>query len=133
VDPEVGGETRAATDVDGALRFAAGALPEVLAALNHPVRLRVIAALRRERKYVSALARELRISRPLLYLHLEHLEKVGIVTGSLELSEQGKAVKWYALRPFDVHITPDVVAAAVAELDMPDPADQTPDKDEDHD
>lgn len=38
-------------------------LPLVMAALDHPLRLRVIAALRPGRQYVSALARELRISR----------------------------------------------------------------------
>lgn len=89
-------------------------LPAVLNALNHPQRLRVIAALRHERKYVSALARELKMSRPLLYLHLEHLEKAGLITGSLELSPDGKAVKWYALRPFDIHITPEIVTAVTA-------------------
>lgn len=90
-------------------------LPLVVAALDHPQRLRVIAALSGGRKYVSALARELQISRPLLYLHLERLERAGLVTGSLELGTDGKAVKWYSLEPFDLHLTPaTVVAAATA-------------------
>lgn len=89
-------------------------LPLVVAALDHPQRLRVIAALRHGRQYVSALARELRISRPLLYLHLERLEKAGLVTGSLELSPEGKAVKWFELEPFDIRLTPDLVAEAAA-------------------
>jgi DNA-binding transcriptional ArsR family regulator len=90
-------------------------LPLVLAALDHPQRLRVIAALRPGRQYVSALARELRISRPLLYLHLDRLEKAGLVAGSLELGADGRAVKWYALRPFDIRLTPEAVAAAAVE------------------
>src|SRR6266545_1238830 len=91
-------------------------LPLVVAALDHPQRLKVIAALRGGRQYVSALARELQISRPLLYLHLERLEKAGLVTGSLELGGEGKAVKWYALEPFDIHLTPAAVAEAAAAL-----------------
>jgi DNA-binding transcriptional ArsR family regulator len=91
-------------------------LPLVVAALDHPQRLKVIATLRQGRQYVSALARELRISRPLLYLHLERLEKAGLVTGSLELGGEGKAVKWYELVPFDIRLTPDVVADAAAAL-----------------
>jgi DNA-binding transcriptional ArsR family regulator len=98
-------------------------LPLVLAALDHPQRLKVIAALRPGRQYVSALARQLAISRPLLYLHLDRLEKAGLVAGSLELSADGKAVKWYALQPFDVRLTPEAVAAAVAAMVEP-PTDQ---------
>jgi DNA-binding transcriptional ArsR family regulator len=91
-------------------------LPLVVAALDHPQRLKVIATLRHGRQYVSALARELRISRPLLYLHLERLEKAGLVTGSLELGDEGKAVKWYELVPFDIRLTPEAVADAAAAL-----------------
>ena len=32
-------------------------------------------------------------SRPLLYMHLDRLEKAGLVTGQLELSDDGKAMK----------------------------------------
>ncbi len=86
----------------------------MLSALNHPLRLQVIAALRTERKYVSELARELGISRPLLYLHLERLERAGLVTGSLELSAEGKAIKWFSLVPFELRVTPDSIVAALA-------------------
>lgn len=89
-----------------------GQLPLIVAALDNPLRLRVIAALRHGRQYVSALARELQISRPLLYMHLDRLERAGLVAGSLELGADGKAVKWYELRPFDVRLTPETVAAA---------------------
>jgi DNA-binding transcriptional ArsR family regulator len=91
-------------------------LPLVVAALDHPQRLKVVAALRGGRQYVSALARQLKISRPLLYLHLERLEKAGLVTGSLELGGDGKAVKWFELEPFDIRLTPEAVAEAAAAL-----------------
>ena len=45
-------------------------LVEVLAALANPVRLRIVAKLAGGRDYVSHLARELGVSRPLLHMHL---------------------------------------------------------------
>jgi DNA-binding transcriptional ArsR family regulator len=95
----------------------------LVTALDHPVRLKVIATLRHGRRYVSELARELGVSRPLLYLHLERLESAGLVAASLELGTDGKAVKWYELRPFDVHLNAETVAAAAAAL----PPDDAPD------
>jgi predicted transcriptional regulator len=75
--------------------------------------LRVIAELAAGRVHVSELARRLGISRPLLYMHLDKLEKAGIVTGNLELSEDGKAMKYYELAPFDVRLTAEMIIAAV--------------------
>ena len=59
--------------------------------------------------HVSELARRLGLSRPLLYMHLERMEKAGLVTGHLELSGDGKAMKFYELAPFDVHLRVDTV------------------------
>jgi predicted transcriptional regulator len=69
----------------------------------------VIVALSGGRVHVSELARRLGLSRPLLYLHLERLERAGLVKGELELAESGRAMKYYELVDFDVHVTPDVV------------------------
>jgi DNA-binding transcriptional ArsR family regulator len=69
----------------------------LLAAMSHPQRLRVIAELADGRVYVSELARRLDMSRPLLYLHLERLEKAGLVVGTLELSEDGTSLKYFEL------------------------------------
>lgn len=82
-------------------------------ALGNPHRLRVVAALSDGREYVSELARRLGLSRPLLYMHLEKLEKAGLVTGSLELSEDGKAMKYYELTEFDLHVDAKAIARAV--------------------
>ena len=49
----------------------------MLAALANPHRLRVIAALAGGRNYVSQLARQLEMSRPLLHMHLQRLEAAG--------------------------------------------------------
>ena len=57
----------------------------MLAALANPHRLRIVAALTADgRNYVSQLAREVGISRPLLHLHLQKLEEAGLVTSKLE-------------------------------------------------
>lgn len=64
--------------------------------------------------YVSELARRLGISRPLLYMHLERLETAGLVVGRLELSDDGKALKYFELTPFELRLTADVIVAAIA-------------------
>src|ERR1041385_7646776 len=85
-----------------------------LAALDNPLRLRVVAELSKERIHVSELARRVGISRPLLYMHLEKLGAAGIVSSRLELSEDGKAMKYYELKPFDVRLTPQTIAKRIA-------------------
>ncbi len=82
-------------------------------ALGNPHRLRIVAALTRDRNYVSELARQLGLSRPLLYMHLEKLEAAGLVQGALELSPDGKAMKYYEIADFDIRLTPDTIAAAL--------------------
>ena len=87
----------------------------MLTAIAHPLRLRIIAELADGRVHVSELARRLGMSRPLLYMHLDRLEKAGLVTGQLELSEDGKAMKYFELVPFEVRVTAETVVRAVAE------------------
>jgi DNA-binding transcriptional ArsR family regulator len=79
----------------------------------NPLRLRVIAELSGGRVHVSELARRLGISRPLLYMHLNRLQEAGIVTGHLELSDDGKAMKYFELAPFELRLTAQVVTDAV--------------------
>ncbi|CAA9509034.1 MAG: hypothetical protein AVDCRST_MAG44-1262 [uncultured Sphingomonas sp.] len=86
---------------------------KTLAALSSPHRLRIMAALiRNGRQYVSELARAVGMSRPLLYLHLEKLEGAGLVEGELSLSADGKALKWFEARDFELILTPETIAAA---------------------
>jgi predicted transcriptional regulator len=91
-------------------------LLKVLATLANPHRLRVVAALAGERNYVSALARDLGISRALLQVHLRKLEAAGLVTSSVEVSADGKAMKFYEVAPFALHITPEAVRIAALTL-----------------
>ena len=67
-------------------------LVEMLAALANPIRLRIVDQLTSGRDYVSHLAREIGISRPLLHMHLQRLEVAGLVVGSLELYDDGRAL-----------------------------------------
>jgi predicted transcriptional regulator len=95
-------------------------LLRVLATLASPHRLRVVAALVRERNYVSRLARELGISRALLQVHLRKLETAGLVSAHLELSEDGKAMKFYEVNQFTFTLTPEAIAVAAQTLAVPD-------------
>ncbi|TXS50785.1 ArsR/SmtB family transcription factor [Streptomyces sp. t39] len=92
------------------------ALLKILTALGNPHRMRIVAALLDGRDYVSRLARELAIGRPLLHMHLQRLEAAGLVRGRLELSDGGKAMKYFELTPFCYALTPEVVARAARTL-----------------
>ena len=88
-----------------------------LAALANPHRMRVVAALAGGgRNYVSQLAREIGISRPLLHLHLQKLQDAGLVTSKLELSQDGKALNYFEVTDFALHLTPAAVADAAKTL-----------------
>jgi DNA-binding transcriptional ArsR family regulator len=89
----------------------------MLTAVGHPLRLRIIAELAGGRVHVSELARRLGMSRPLLYMHLDRLEKGGLVKGQLELSRDGKAMKYYELVPFELRVTADTIVDALREED----------------
>jgi len=92
----------------------------MMSALANPHRLRIVAALTLQgRTYVSQLAREIGISRPLLHLHLRKLEEAGLVTSRLELSSDGKALNYFEVAPFDIALTPQAIAQAARSLSDP--------------
>ena len=88
-----------------------------LSALASAPRLRIIALLSSKgRTYVSQLAREIGISRPLLHLHLQKLEAAGLVASKLELSADGKALNFFEVAKFDIELTPAMIVKAAASL-----------------
>jgi len=91
-------------------------LLRVLTTLANPHRLRIVATLAAERNYVSQLARELDISRALLQVHLRKLQAAGLVAADIEVSEDGKAMKFYDVTPFALQLTPQTIMAAVPTL-----------------
>jgi ArsR family transcriptional regulator len=96
-------------------------LVAMLAALANPLRLRIVAKLAGGRDYVSHLAREIGVSRPLLHMHLQRLEAAGLIVGHLDLSAAGKAMKFYELASFDLHLSAAALAVAAQTLTSPDP------------
>lgn len=91
-------------------------LLKALSALGNPHRMRIVAALTERRNYVSALAREIGMGRPLLHMHLKLLEAAGLVIGSLEVAEDGKSMKYFEVAPFLYELTPQLFARAVRTL-----------------
>jgi DNA-binding transcriptional ArsR family regulator len=93
----------------------------MLAALANPLRLRIVANLVGGRDYVSHLAREIGVSRPLLHMHLRRLEAAGLIVGQLELSDDGKAMKFYEVADFNLQLTAAALAEAAKTLTTSDP------------
>lgn len=93
----------------------------VLAALASPPRLRIVATLKAAgRNYVSQLAREVGISRPLLHLHLQKLEEAGLVSSKLEIAGDGKAHKYFECNDFHYELSPSAIVEAVRTLTVAD-------------
>ncbi|MBK3494137.1 winged helix-turn-helix transcriptional regulator [Viridibacillus sp. YIM B01967] len=90
----------------------------VLEALSNQQRLKIIAVLSEGKQYVSQLARELGISRPLLYLHLQKLEEAKLVSSDMEILESGKAAKYYMLNPVQFEINEQMIHALAPSLTM---------------
>jgi DNA-binding transcriptional ArsR family regulator len=89
----------------------------MLAALANPHRLRIVAALATGgRNYVSQLARDIGLSRPLLHLHLQKLADAGLVTSRMELSADGKALNYFEVADFALPLAPGLIAEAVKTL-----------------
>ncbi|MEV0489984.1 ArsR/SmtB family transcription factor [Streptomyces atratus] len=91
-------------------------LVKVLATPASPHRMRVLAALATGPTYVSQLARDLGISRALLQVHLKRLQTVGLVADHIEVSDDGKAMKFYEVVPFALCLTPQTLATASESL-----------------
>jgi ArsR family transcriptional regulator len=93
-------------------------LLKMLTALANPHRLRILAALSERQAYVSELARDLGMSRPLLHMHLQTLEKAGLVVGRHEVSADGKALRYYEVSDLDEHLTAERITEAVKTLSL---------------
>ncbi|MCL2592834.1 MAG: winged helix-turn-helix domain-containing protein [Defluviitaleaceae bacterium] len=80
------------------------------------MRIKIAGILAVERKYVSELAKLMQMSRPLLYMHLKKLEEALLVTSSYEISESGKTMKYYELKPLSIKLTPDLLIKLSQEI-----------------
>lgn len=86
-----------------------------LTAIASPQRMRILALLHDDRLHVSELARRVGMSRALLYMHLTKLEEAGFVAGRLEMSPDGKALKFFELVPFTLTLDAQTLVDAVAQ------------------
>ncbi|WP_230972244.1 ArsR/SmtB family transcription factor [Archaeoglobus neptunius] len=77
-------------------------------ALSHPLRIKVLKMLMDRELSVYELAKELGISRQLLYLHLKKLEKAGLVESDLRL-EGSRAKKYYKAKHFNFSISNEII------------------------
>lgn len=93
----------------------------VFDALSHPARIKIIGILAEGRQYVSELARLVNISRPLLYMHLKKLETAHLVTSEMEISKNGKAMKYYILESFEVQITKELLNSLSKDITLESP------------
>lgn len=91
-------------------------LLRALSALANPHRLRILAALYSGSTYVSQLARDLGISRPLLHMHLQRLAEAGLVSGETTIAEDGKAHRYFTVTDFAWVIDPATIAQAAQTL-----------------
>jgi DNA-binding transcriptional ArsR family regulator len=104
------------TDEIGSKELTGDQLARVLSALANPHRLRIVAKLAAGSVHVSELARQVGLSRPLVHMHLQRLEAAGLVKGHLELSDDGKAMKFFEVTPFAIDLTPELVVEAASTL-----------------
>lgn len=72
-------------------------------ALGNPVRLKILKKLCEREWYIYELAKELGISRQLIYLHIRKLENAGLVEGEIRFDpEDPRAKKFYRAKKFRI-------------------------------
>lgn len=77
-------------------------------AISHPLRLKLLYMLSEREWYVYELAKELNISRQVLYLHLKRLEKADFLESDLRLEDDDmRAKKFFKLKGFEVKLGVD--------------------------
>ena len=91
---------------------------KIFDALSHPMRIKIVGILSEKRRYVSELAKIMNMSRPLLYMHLKKLEEAVIITGSYEISQTGKSMKYYEIKSFDIHLTPELLTSLATTISV---------------
>ncbi|MCF2137724.1 MAG: winged helix-turn-helix domain-containing protein [Candidatus Thorarchaeota archaeon] len=88
-------------------------LSEILSLLGNLTRLRVIAALSKRPMFIQELSSELKVSYPLLHLHLKNMEKHGLVKSEYAVGtdKSTRYVKrYFTLVDFRLEITADLIA-----------------------
>lgn len=81
-------------------------LAELLNALGNEHSITIMGILADGERYVSELAKEVGISRPLLYLHLKKLENAGLVESEIRhFEEPPYTKKFYKAKDFELTLS----------------------------
>jgi DNA-binding transcriptional ArsR family regulator len=83
-----------------------------LKALSHPTALKIVTLLAKESNdmYLNQIAKSLGINRALAKIHLNKLERGGIVKSRVVLVEgEALALRYYKLEDFDIHVSPELL------------------------
>lgn len=95
------------------LRLAINSIPELsklLGFLGNEQRLCVLKTIAVQEKYAREISEELGISRPLVNIYLKQLEKLGLVTGRSEVSEEPPYFRrYYKSVPFELVVSLDMI------------------------
>jgi len=87
-----------------------GELAAKLKALGHISRLQILSSLTEGEKYLSAIAKDVGISRALAKVHLKKLRAAGLVeTRVVTLEDEARALRYYKLNDFHIEISPEVL------------------------
>jgi predicted transcriptional regulator len=69
--------------------------------------------------YLSEIAGKIGVSRALAKIHLTKLVKAGLVeTRAVLMEEEARARRYYTLMPFNIHISPEVLAKEVESIGL---------------
>jgi ArsR family transcriptional regulator len=86
-------------------------LAKKVAALSHPLRLKIVTLLAGGEMYLSEIGSHLGIGRALAKIHLRKMEKVNLVKSKIVLvKDEARALRYYELQDFDIHLTPKTIS-----------------------
>ncbi len=88
----------------------------VLKVLAVPLRLRIIALLAERPMYAYEIQKRLKVSYPLVHLHLRALEAAGLVE-SYVVKEGERKKRYYKVKNFRILLTPQVIRELVGDAD----------------
>lgn len=85
-------------------------LSKLLGFLGNEQRLCIVKAIAVQEKYAREISEELGISRPLVNIYLKQLEKLGLVKGRSEVSEEPPYFRrYYKSVPFELVVSLDMI------------------------
>ncbi|WP_457548827.1 ArsR/SmtB family transcription factor [Archaeoglobus sp.] len=83
-------------------------LVDICEALSHPLRVKVLKMLLEREWSIYELAKELKVSRQLLYLHVRKLEKAGLVESDIRLEEL-RVKRYYRAKKFKIVLSDELI------------------------